>query len=279
MKLLRNLVLAALGAVFLLGAGAAQAGEALDRVMAKKKLLVALDAEYPPFSFVNANNEMDGFDVAVATEFAKRLGVGVEIVTPGWDVITAGHWAGRWDICIGSMTATKERAEVLDFPAIYYYTPAAVAVHKDNTTINSAKDLSGKRIGVEVATTYEAYLNHNLVIDAEGAPPVVYQVDKAVVTPYESEPLAFEDLKLGDGVRLDAVVAGLLTIEDQIKAGGPYKVVGAPLFQEPIAVALDKGDPEFAAKIVEIIDGMRADGTLKALSEKWLGVDVTSPAS
>jgi len=277
MKLLRNFLLAAMAALLVAGTGAAQAGEALDRIMTNKKMLVALDAEYPPFSFVNANNEMDGFDVAVATEFAKRLGVGVEIVTPGWDVITAGHWAGRWDICIGSMTATKERGEVLDFPAIYYYTPAAVAVHKDNTTINSAKDLSGKRIGVEVATTYEAYLNRNLVIDAQGAPPVVYKVDNPVVTPYESEPLAFEDLKLGDGVRLDAVVAGLLTITDQIKNGGPYKVVGEPLFDEPIAVAIDKGDPELAAKVVEIIDAMRADGTLEALSQKWLGADVTKP--
>lgn len=277
MKSLRNLVLAAVGAALALGASAGQAGEVLDRVLAKRTLLVALDAEYPPFSFVNANNEMDGFDVAVAAEFGKRLGVEIEIVTPGWDVITAGHWAGRWDICIGSMTATKARAEVLDFPATYYYAPAAIAVHSDNVTINEAMDLSGKRIGVEVATTYEAYLNHDLVIDALGAPPVVYRVEDPVVTSYESEPLAFEDLKLGDGVRLDAVVAGLLTITDQIKNGGPYKMVGEPLFDEPIAIAIDKGDPEFAAKIVEIIDAMRADGTLSALSVEWLGADVTVP--
>lgn len=277
MKSLRNLVLAAVGAALALGASAGQAGEVLDRVLAKRTLLVALDAEYPPFSFVNANNEMDGFDVAVAAEFGKRLGVEIEIVTPGWDVITAGHWAGRWDICIGSMTATKARAEVLDFPATYYYAPAAIAVHSDNVTINEAMDLSGKRIGVEVATTYEAYLNHDLVIDAQGAPPVVYRVEDPVVTSYESEPLAFEDLKLGDGVRLDAVVAGLLTITDQIKNGGPYKMVGEPLFDEPIAIAIDKGDPEFAAKIVEIIDAMRADGTLSALSVEWLGADVTVP--
>jgi polar amino acid transport system substrate-binding protein len=220
---------------------------------------------------------MDGFDIAVATEFAKRLGVEIEIVTPGWDVITAGHWAGRWDICIGSMTATKARAELLDFPTIYYYAPAAIVVHKDNTTITEARHLSGKRIGVEVATTYQAYLNHDLVIDAEGALPVVYRVDDPIVITYESEPLAFEDLKLGDGVRLDAIVGGLLTITDQIKRGGPYKMVGEHLFDEPIAIAIEKGDPEFAAKVVEIIDSMRADGTLAELSVKWLGADVTKP--
>jgi polar amino acid transport system substrate-binding protein len=278
MTSLRNFLLAAMAALLVAGSGGAtMAGEVLDRVLAKKKMLVALDAEYPPFSFVNANNEMDGFDIAVATEFGKRLGVEVEIVTPGWDVITAGHWAGRWDICIGSMTATKARAEVLDFPTVYYYAPAMIAVHKDNATIGKAEDLGGKRIGVEVATTYQAYLNRDLVIDAQDAPPVVYRVADPVVITYESEPLAFEDLKLGDGVRLDAVVGGLLTITDQIKNGGPFKFVGEPLFDEPIAIAIDKGDPEFAAKVVEIIDGMRADGTLAEFSLKWLGADVTRP--
>lgn len=278
MRSLTGFLLAAMGALLIAGgSGATLAGEVLDRVLTNKKMLVALDAEYPPFSFVNANNEMDGFDIAVATEFAKRLGVEIEIVTPGWDVITAGHWAGRWDICIGSMTATKARAELLDFPIVYYYAPAAIAVHKDNTTITEAKHLGGKRIGVEVATTYQAYLNRDLVIDAEGAPPVVYRVDNPIVISYESEPLAFEDLKLGDGVRLDAIVAGLLTITDHIKRGGPYKVVGERLFDEPIAIAIDKGDPEFAAKVVEIVDSMRADGTLAELSVKWLGADVTKP--
>lgn len=278
MRSLKKFLLAAAGALLVAcGSGASLAGEVLDRVLERKTMLVALDAEYPPFSFVNANNEMDGFDIAVATEFGKRLGVAVEIVTPGWDVITAGRWAGRWDICIGSMTATKARAELLDFPAIYYYAPAAIVVHKDNATIAEAKDLSGKRIGVEVATTYQAYLEHDLVIDAVNAPPVVYRVDDPVVITYESEPLAFEDLKLGDGVRLDAIVAGLLTITDHINRGGPYKMVGEHLFDEPIAIAIEKGDPEFAAKVAEIIDGMRADGTLAALSVKWLGADVTKP--
>src|SRR5262245_54540311 len=82
----------------------AHAGDVLNRVMANKKLVNALDVEYPPFSFLNTSKQMDGFDVDVAKEVAKRLGVDLENVTPGWDTITAGHWAGRWDISIGSMT-------------------------------------------------------------------------------------------------------------------------------------------------------------------------------
>src|SRR5215470_16218008 len=131
-------------------AAPADAGDVLNRVMTNKKLVNALDAEYPPFSFLNSSNQMDGFDVDVAKEIAKRLGVALEHVTPGWDVITAGKWAGRWDICVGSMTATKERAEVLDFPVQYYYGQAVLLVNKNNTA-KEPKDLSGKKIGVQVS--------------------------------------------------------------------------------------------------------------------------------
>jgi polar amino acid transport system substrate-binding protein len=265
-------------AVLLLSAGgSAMAGETLDRVMANGKLVLAVDAEYPPFSSLGANNEMEGFDIDVAREFARRLGVELEVVTPGWDVITAGKWAGRWDICIGSMTPTEARAEVVDFPTVYYYTPASVVVNKDNTSITMAEDLNGKRVGVQAATTYENYLQGNLVIDAIGAPPVDFKATEAEIVAYESEPLALEDLSLGDGVRLDAMVTGMLTTIEAINAGKPIKIVGDPVFMEPIAVAIDKGDPEFAAKIVEVFDEMRADGTLSRISEERLGADITQP--
>ena len=142
-------------------AAPAGAGDVLNRVMAAKKLVNALDVEYPPFSFLNSSKQMDGFDVDVAKEVAQRLGVALEQVTPGWDVITAGKWAGRWDISIGSMTATSERAAVLDFPVPYYYGEAVLLVNANNAAVKEAKDLAGKKIGVQVSTTYEKYLQKN----------------------------------------------------------------------------------------------------------------------
>ena len=219
---------------------------------------------------------MDGFDVDVAKEVAKRLGVEAEQVTPGWDVITAGKWAGRWDISIGSMTATKERTAVLDFPVQYYFSQAVLLVNKSNATAQEAKDLSGKKIGVQVSTTYEKYLQKNLQIDAAGAPPVTYRIDNPQIVFYDEEPQGIADLSLGDGTKLDAMLVGILTAADYIKGGKPVKILGQPLFYEPVSIAVDKGDPEFAAKIKEIIEAMRADGTLKKLSEKRLGVDITA---
>lgn len=254
---------------------AAQAGEVLDRVMSEGVLVMSTDPEYPPQSSLDENNEFVGFDIDVGREIAQRLGVDIQFVTPSWDVITAGNWAGRWDVSVGSMTPTAARREVLDFPAIYYYTPAALVVHADNQSIAEPADASGKTIGVGVATTYENYLKKDLVIDAEGAPPFEYRIDDANIQTYDTDLLALDDLRLGDGVRLDAAVTALPTAMDAINQGYPLKVVGDPLFLEPLAVAIDKGDAEFAAKLAEIVETMHDDGTLSELSMKWYGADLS----
>lgn len=251
------------------------AGETLDRVMSSKTLTLASDPEYPPQSFLNDQNEMDGFDVGVAREIAKRMGAELKIVTPAWEIITAGNWGGRWDISVGSMTPTTARATVLDFPAVYYYTPAAFAVHKDSPAASKA-DLNGKKIGVCGGCTYEAYLNKNLVIDAEGTPEFNYDVTAGEIRTYETDVNVLDDLRLGDGARLDGLLSARPTIDEAIKSGYPVKVIGDAAFYEPLAVAVDKGDPEFSAKVAEIVKGMHDDGTLSALSIKWYGTDFSS---
>jgi polar amino acid transport system substrate-binding protein len=258
-----------------LGPVTAQAGEVLDRVTSQGKMVMSTDPEYPPQSSLNDQNEFEGFDIDVGREIARRLGVEIEFITPGWDVLTAGNWAGRWDVSVGSMTPTEARREVLDFPAIYYYTPAALAVHADNTDIKEPADAAGKTIGVGIATTYEQYLKKELVIDAVGAPPFEFRIDGADIRTYDTDLLAVDDLRLGDGVRLDAVITALPTVAGAIDQGFPLKLVGDPLFLEPLAVAIDKGDPEWGARLAEIVEEMHADGTLTELSQKWYGADLT----
>jgi len=265
----------ALAAGILAVAGPAMGGETLDRVKSSKTLTMSSDPSYPPQSFLNDKNEMDGFDVDVGREIARRMGAELKIVTPSWEVITAGRWNGRWDVSVGSMTPTKERSRVLDFPAVYYYTPASFAVHADSPA-KSVSDLNGKKIGVCGGCTYEAYLNKNLVLDAGGVPPFDYKVTPGEIRAYDTDTNAFDDLRLGDGTRLDAVLSALPTIAEAIKNGYPMKVVGDPVYYEPLSVATDKGDPEFDAEIERIVGAMRKDGTLKKLSMKWYGVDLTS---
>ncbi len=266
--------LASIGAVVaILLASTAFAGETLDRVTSTKVLKVATNAGWPPQSFLDDSNQLVGFDIDVANEIAKRLGVTAEYDTPEWGVMTGGRWSGRWDVAVGSITPTKPRSEVLDFAGIYYFTPYVFAVHNDSK-VASAKELNGKKIGVETGTTSEEYVNRNLVIDAPGVAPVEYWLEPGEVKTYADSMLPFDDLRLGDGVRVDAVISGEQTVLGAIKNGYPIKVVpGDYAFQEPLAIVADKGDAEWTAKVTETIEAMKADGTLSQLTTKWYGKD------
>ena len=275
MKISKKIATIATGITLAISASTSFAGEALDRVMEDNVLKVATSASWAPQSFMNDNNEMDGFDVDVAREIAKRLGVEAEFVTPAWDIITAGNWNGRWDLSVGSMTPTTSRAEVLAFPAVYYYTPASVAVHNDSDATQPS-DLSGKTVGACTGCTFEQYLNHDLEIDAVGAPTFDYLIEPGELKTYQGSQPVFDDLRLGDGTRLDGIVDSLPAILGAIENGYPLKVVGEPVFYEPLALAIDRGDDEFNNKLAGIVAEMKSDGTLTALSMKWYSVDYTA---
>ena len=240
-------------------------------------ILVSTDPNYAPQSFLNEAGELDGFDVDVAKEVARRLGVEVEFVTPDWDMVVGGNWSARWDLSIGSMTPTEARSEVLWFTDPYYYTPASFAVHVDNTDIVSVDDLSGKTVGLGTATTYEDYLNN--VLSIMGG-QIMYDPPPGVdIRPYPTDAEAIQDLALGDGVRLDAVMSAQPTIQTAIDSGVDLKYVGTPAFYEPLVFALDKGrgpSNQMVAKLNEILDEMHADGTLTELSLEWYGIDLTT---
>lgn len=248
------------------------AGETLDRVRKNGVVVDVLVNDYPPFGYINDKNELDGFDVDVAKAFAERLGVKLKLATPGWETIIGGKWAGRWDVAISSATPTEERAKVVNFPVVYYSVPAVLVVNKDEQSIKSIGDISGKRVGVGTGSSYEAYVNKNFVIP--GQPPVPFPFTDVQAVPGD-ETVNFQNLALGPGVRLDAIVASLGTAQGQINATQKLKVLGEPLFAEPNAVVTDKGDAEWDAEVKRVITALRSDGTLAKISEKWFAVDIT----
>jgi polar amino acid transport system substrate-binding protein len=255
-------------------------GDLLAQICQKGTITVSTDPKYPPQSSLDTKTgKFVGFDIDVATEVAKRLGVGIAWETPSWDIITSGSWNGRWDMSVGSMTPTNDRQKVLDFTQPYYYTPAVVVVNKANTSIhNVATDLDGKDIGVCSDCTYEAYLNKTLKINGFH---FNFVIDNATVHGYDTDTTALQDLALGDGTRLDAVITSQTTAQGSIDAGKPVKVVGEPVFYEPLAAAFDKSSQLDEASLVKAVDkiigDMHADGTLTKLSKKWYGgLDLTS---
>jgi polar amino acid transport system substrate-binding protein len=271
-------------AIALVGLGASCAPkpkepeDLLDQVLAAGKLRISSDANYAPQSFLDENGNWTGFDVEVAKEVAKRLGVELELMAIDWDIITGGSWNARWDVSIGSMTATEERSEILWFTNPYYYTPAGFAVHADNTTFAKVEDLAGARIGVGTETTYERWLSKDLTIGIPGYEVVFADWEAGEVRPYSTDAEAIQDLGLGDGVRLDAAMSAIPTLQEAINTGQPLKLLGEPVFFEPLCFALDKArgpSDKMLDKLNEIVAAMHADGTLTNLSMQFYGEDLT----
>ena len=257
--------------------GATGGGDLLARIMANDQIRISTDPAYPPqSSYDQASGTWEGFDIDVAEEISKRLGLSqpVDWQTPSWDVLTAGKWNDRWDASVGSMTITKERAQVLDFTDPYYYTPAGLAVQQ-GSDITSLDQLAGKTIGVGIATTYELYLERTLNIPGYDFEYLV-PADVTIKT-YDTDSSAIQDLVLG---RVDAAFSAVPTLQGAIDNDKPIQLLADPVFYEPLAVAVDKDAPldptSLVAKISEIIDQMHQDGTLTALSMKWYGEDLTT---
>lgn len=223
-----------------------------------------------------------GFDVDVADEIAARLGVTahIERISPGTgdSPIRASD---TYNMAVASMNITRRSRRANLFTPAYYYTPASIAVFKDNTSIQDlSTDLDGKRICVGSGTPYESYLDGTL-LTLPGAPKFEHVVDDPHVIRFPTDADALDALVLGDGVRCDAVMTALPTIHRFIEDGHPIKIVGDPLFYEPLAIAFAKNDPvdnqSLFSSVSGIVQDMHADGTLAALSEKWFdGQDLTT---
>jgi polar amino acid transport system substrate-binding protein len=257
-------------------APAAGQKDLLDSVKERGTLRVSTDANYAPQSYFDEKTkEWTGFDIDTAKEVAQRLGVKIEFITPQWDAITSGNWAGRWDVSIGSMTITPERQKVLEFTPPYYYSLAQFAVRADlKDSIKSVDDLAGKTVCVAKSTTYEEYLNGALKIDT-----ITTQPPKDVkVAPVETDQLCIQTIQSGRK-DYDAVLTAANVVNDGVSKGAPIAFLGKPVYSEPLAVAIDKSaapNAKFVEAISKIITDMHNDGTLSKLAMKYYGYDLSS---
>lgn len=274
------------------GGGGAQADNLLDDIKSQGYIMVSTDPNYEPQSFLNTDGkrpsdtkcpsdalttaEMQGFDVDVAKAVGDGLGVETCFATPNWDAITAGNWADKWDVSVGSMTITTDRQKILDFSIPYYYTPAVVAVPADSTYA-SLDDLAGLALCAGVSTTYETWLNGaDLGLPASS----IYAQPPADITvvPLETDQECAQALAAG---RQDfqGYVTSQTVVNANIAAGLPVKQLGEPVYSEDLAAAFDKSSTlpsdTLRAEVDKIITNMHNDGTLSELSMKWFKEDLT----
>ena len=292
-KMYKVLVIAMVAALVLTacGGGGAQADNLLAAIKQRGYIMVSTDPNYEPASFLNTEAkrpsdtkcpadalttaEMQGFDVDVAAAVGGALSVETCFATPSWDAITAGSWADKWDVSVGSMTVTPERQQVVDFSVPYYGTPAVIAVRADSD-IASLADLEGQALCAGAATTYETWLNGGDLgpgIKIYAQPPA-----NITVIPLETDQECAQALAAG---REDFIgyVTGSPVVTANIAAGLPVKMLSEPVYNEVLAAAFDKTSTldttSLRAEVDKLFTAMHGDGRLSELSNQWFGEDLT----
>ena len=237
------------------------AADQLTAIQANGKLVVALEGAWQPWSYHDESDTLVGYDVEVSRAIAEKLGVEPEYVESDWDSLFAGLDAGRFDIVCNGVEVTDERAKTYDFTTPYGYIHTALAVRKDNEDIKSFEDLKGKTTANSLASTYMEL--------AESYGATVQGIDTLE-----------ETIQLLTAGRIDATLNADVSFYDYLNVhpDADFKLVAQTEDASHVAIPVRKGDD--SASLLEAIntaiDELRADGTLKALGEKYFGQDISS---
>lgn len=237
-----------------------------DKALIKSgTLMVACEPEYPPMEFKNDKAELIGFDVEFAKALADELGLKVEYVESAWDGIFLGLAADKYDVVISSVSRTQERLDGKDMTLsdAYINNGQFTVVLNGNTSIESFAGLTGKKVGVQLATTADDACEGFLATT-----PNAFSLTK-----YDSIQMAFMALQSG---AIDVVVVDeLVALYYCNNHPNTYLMSTTKLTNEPVAIAIKYNNTELAGKINDAIKKLKDNGTLKTLSEKYLGKDAT----
>lgn len=262
-------VLAASGALSLAGcsgspassASPAQSADLLETIRQRGTLIVALEGAWQPWSYHDESDTLVGYDVEVSRAIAQQLGVEPEYVESDWDSLFAGMDAGRYDLVCNGVEVTEERAKTYDFTVPYGYIHTALAVRKDNEEIRSFEDLAGKTTANSLASTYMEL--------AEQYGATVQGIDTLE-----------ETIQLLAAGRIDATLNADVSFYDYLNVHpeADFKLVAQTEEASHVAIPLRKGEQTAALRqaIDEAIEALRADGTLKEISERYFGQNISS---
>ena len=225
-------------------------------------LIVGFDQDFPPMGFVGDDGEYTGFDLELAQEVAKRLGLEYKAQPIAWDSKDMELESGNIDCIWNGFTMTgREDDYTWTEP---YMANQQVFVVANDSDINSQADLAGKIVEVQADSSAEAALKE--------APELTATFKELLTT--ADYYTAFMDLEQGavDAIAMDVIVAGY-----QIQQrNADFKILDDSLSEEEYGVGFKKGNTELRDKVQSTLEEMAEDGTLQEVSEKWFSKDVTT---
>lgn len=249
-----------LASVLTMAVSAKGSDDLLETIQKRGTIIVGLEGDWAPWSYVDENDELTGYDVEVAKAIADKLGVEIQIVPGEWDGLFAGMDAGRYDMVVNGVEVTEERADKYDFSTPYAYIRTALIVKGDNDSIKTFEDLKGKKTANSIASTYM-----NL---AESYGATCYGVSTLD-----------ETLTMVLQGRVDATLNAIVSFTDYMAQhpDSNLKVVATTEDASNVAIPMRKGDETASLReaVNKAIDELREDGTLSELSTRFFGEDIS----
>ncbi len=224
---------------------------------------IGTEGAYPPFNFVDSNQQLQGFDIDIAKAICDEEKVACEFVAQDWDGLIPALLAGKYDAIFASMSITEERKNAIAFSNKYYQSPALFVTDKKNAAlVPTPQAMAGKTIGAQSATVSAKYLDG------------VFAPAGAEIKLYATQDEANLDLASG---RVDAVLADkvvMLPWLEKSPDGRCCQMIGADVndpkyFGEGIGAGLRKDDPDLKALIDKGIADIRANGVYARINAKY----------
>ena len=240
----------------------AQTDTSWQDIQDKGYFVMGLDDAFPPMGFRDEKNEIVGFDIDLAKEVAKRLGVDVKFQTIVWESKLEEINSGNIDVIWNGFSVTPERQKEYLFTKPYIKNRQVIVVTADSP-IKTKADLEGKKIGIQAGSSAQ---------DAVMADKATYEVIKDNLLEFDDNVMAMKDLKGGG---LDAAVVDIIVGKYYVsKHPGEYKFLEEDFGAEDFAVGLRITDKAFLAEMNKALDDIKADGTASEISNKWFNEDI-----
>lgn len=258
MKKVSKAVLSAALLATLAGCSSKSEDTSLKEVQASGELKIGLEGDWQPFSYHDEDDNLVGYDVEVATKVAEKLGVKAVVTEGPWDGLLTGLDTGVYDVVVNGVDVTPERSETFDFTDAYAYDHIDLVVKKDNTTITSFEDLKGKKSANSTGSTYA-------------------EMGEEYGATVSNVPTLAETMELVLNGTVDATINADTSIQDYLNTTGEkgLKIVAQDDEATEYAIPVKKGNTALKEAINDALKELREEGTLKELSIKYFGADLT----